>query len=462
MRPSWRSRAITGVALFLEGCTLFLIVGTVTQVTKLDELKMSFWLVIASLCWGYLLSHWILNLALTPVLRGVIGLAVGIPTLLVLVAWNAGETFWPFGLLFPPQPSGIGLFIGSVIFLLIIWWRGVELSREETTLDSVRSAFQIGMVTLLIVALIDAILPGRLVSGFLVLGFFAVGLPGMALARFSADGGEQREMPRQWIWPILACVGGVLALGLLISALGLGGLDDVSRAVFGFVGKVGLEILEPVLMLIGFLAGALVNLGNWLSGIFGGGDIDGLLEAQRRIDQFHNSLRELESESDGNVLFTVLKWVAALLGAMAAGGVIYWLFRNRRYRGGDGEVVETRESLFSLKRAGEDVSGAIGGLFPGWLGRRRRSRTYLSPRDYYHALLDQAGRAGRPKEEWETPREHQRGLSGVLPADPVAHIVDEFQAAHYGAAASNPEQLQRLEQDRIALEEFLREPDNKG
>ena len=462
MRPLWRNRAITGVALFLESCTLYLIIGAVTQVTKLEELGMPFWLVVAALTWGYLLSLWILNLRFTPVLRGVIGLALGVPSLLVLIAWNAGEAFSPFGLLFPSEASGIGQFVGSVIFLLIIWWRGVEVSREEATLDSVRSAFQIGMVTMLLVALIDAIIPGRIVSGFLVLGFFAVGLPGMALARFSAEGGERREMPSQWVWPIAACVGVVLALGLLISGLGLGGLDDVSRVVFSFVGKVGLEILEPVLMLIGLLAGALVGVGNWLAGMFGGGDMEGLLEAQRRINQFHESLREVESESGGNALFTVLQWTAAMLGAAAAAGAVYWLFRNRRHRGSEGEVVETRESLFSLRRAGEDVSGAIGGLFPRWPGSRKRSRIFHSPRDYYHALLEQAGRAGRPKEEWETPREHQRGLSGVLPADPVANIVDEFQAVHYGASDASPEQMQSLEDDRVALEEFLREQDKQG
>lgn len=462
MRPLWRNRAITGVALFLESCTLYLIIATVTQITKLEEMKLPFWLVIVSLGWGYFLSLWVLNLRVTPVLRGVIGLALGVPSLLVLVAWNAGEALWPFGLLFPPESGGIGLFVGSVIFLLIIWWRGVEVSREEATLDFVRSAFQIGMVTMLLVALIDAVTPGRIVSGFLVMGFFAVGLPGMALARFSADGGEQREMPSQWIWPIAVCVAGVIILGLLISGLGLGGLDDVTRAVFGFVGKVGLEILEPVLMLIGLLAGALVNLGNWISGMFGGGDIDGLLDAQRRLDQFHESLREVESESDRNVLLTVLQWLAAVLGTVAAAGVVYWLFRNRRHSSSLGEVVETRESMFSLKRAGEDVSGVIGGLFPGWPGSGRRSRSYHSPRDYYHALLELAGRAGRPKEEWETPREHQRDLSGVLPADPVAHIVDEFQAAHYGASNTSPEQLQRLEDDRVALEEFLRERPNQS
>ena len=265
-------------------------------------------------------------------------------------------------------------------------------------------------------------------------------------------------MPTQWIWPIAACVGGVLALGLLISGLGLGGLDDVTRTVVRTVGAIGYRIIEPVLMLIGLLAGALVSVGNWISGMLGGGDLDGLIEAQRRLDQFHQSLREAERDTGGNVLFTVMKWIAAVLGMVIATGVVYSLFRARRRRGRDTEVVESRESLFSLKRAGDDLGDALGGLFSGLRGAsRRRSRVFRTPRDYYHSLLDLAERAGRRKEEWETPREHQRGLQGVLPADPVARIVDDFQAAHYGAAPVDSGQLERLESDRLALEQFLRQ-----
>ena len=134
---------------------------------------------------------------------------------------------------------------------------------------------------MLAAALIDAAVEGSIVSGFFVVGFFAVGLPGMALARFSAEGGEEREMPRQWIWPILACAGAVLLIGLLVSGLGVGGLDDVTRAVVRTIGQLGYRILEPVLLVIGFMAGALVSVGNWLSSMLGGGDLQGLLEAQR-------------------------------------------------------------------------------------------------------------------------------------------------------------------------------------
>lgn len=458
MALSWRNRAITAVALFLEGCALYLIMAAFAHLVQFEQLRMPLWLVLVAMVWGYALSSWILGWRITPLLRGLSGLAMGVPSLLVLTAWNGGKALLPFSMLVADGMSGVGLFVGSILFLLVIWWRGISMSREEVTLDIVRSSFQVGLVVMLVVSVIDAVATGRIVSGFLVIGFFAVGLAGMAVARFSSDSGEEREMPAQWLWPIAASVGVVLILGLLISGIGLGGLDDVTRAVAGAVGAAGYWMLEPLLMLVGLLAGALVSLGNWFSDLMGGGNLDGLIEAQRRLDEFHESLRETEREPGGSALFTVMKWTAALLGAAAVSWIVYALFRARRRQGRNSEVIETRESLFSLERMGDDLGEALSGLFSGMAGRGRSSRPRpRSPRDYYHSLLDLATRAGRSKETWETPREHQRDLSGILPADPVARIVDEFQDAHYGAAPPDPERLERLESGHRELENFLRE-----
>ncbi len=458
MALSWRNRAITAVALFLEGCALYLVMAVFAHLVKFQQLQMPFWLVLVAVVWGYALSSWILSWRITPLLRGLAGLALGVPSLLVLTGWNGGKALLPFSLLTADGMSGVGLFVGSMLFLLVIWWRGVSMSREEVTLDIVRSSFQVGLVVMLAVSVIDAVTPGRIVSGFLVVGFFAVGLAGMALARFSSESGEEREMPTQWLWPIIGSVGVVLLLGLLISGLGLGGLDDVTRTVASAVGAAGYWMLEPVLMLVGLLAGALVSLGNWFSDLMGGGSLEGLIEAQRRLDEFHESLRETERESGGSTLFTVMKWTAAVLGAAVVSWIVYALFRARRRQGRNTEVVETRESLFSLDRVGDDLGEALGGLFSRMRGRGGSARSRpRSPRDYYHALLDFATRAGRSKETWETPREHQRELSGILPSDPVARIVDEFQDAHYGAAPPDPARLERLESGHRELEEFLRE-----
>ena len=456
----WRARAITGVALFLEGSYLYIILAVFTTLTRFEQLQMPFWLALGALLWGYLLSLWILGLGITPVLRGLLGLTLGVPSLLVLTAWNAGEALLPFSLLTSGDMSGVGLFVGSMIFLLLVWWRGVSLSQEDVTLDVVRSSFQVGVVVLLAASMIDAATEGRIVSGFLVVGFFAVGLMGMAVARFSSETGDEREMPVQWLWPIMTCVAGVLVLGLIISALGVGGLDDVTKVVAGAVAAAGYWLLEPVLMLIGLLAGALVNAGNWFSELMGGGNLDGLIEAQRRIDEFHESLRDAESEPGGNLLFTVLQWTAATVGALVLAWIVYALFRSRRRRGRDDDVVESRESLFTLKHASDDVGEALGGLFGGLRrpGRRRRRRdTPRSPREFYHALLELARQAGRPRDAWETPREHQRELSGVLPADPVGNIVEEFQHSHYGAEPTTEAQMERLQASHTELEDFLEE-----
>ena len=448
------------VTLFLESCALYLLLSTFARLAKFEQLHMPIWLVMMALVWGYLLSLWILGLRLTPVLRGLLGVALGVPSLLVLTAWNAGEALQPFPLLTTGGLAGIGVFVGSILFLLVVWWRGVSLSQEDVTLDVVRSSFQVGLVVLLGVSLIDVATPGSIVSGFLVVGYFAVGLLGMAFARFSSETSEEREMPAQWIWPIIACVSAVLVIGLLISALGLGGLDDVTRVVARTIAAAGYWILEPVLMLIGLVAGALVNVGNWFSNLMGGGNLDGLIEAQRQIDEFHQTLRETEAQPSGNLMFIILQWAATAIGVLALAWAIYALFRSRRRRGRDGEVTESRESLFTMKRAGDDIGDAIGGLLSGLYGggrRRRRRNTPRSPREYYHALLEFAKRAGKPKETWETPREHQRQLAGLLPADPVGQIVDEFQDSHYGASPTTESQMERMQVSHQELEEFLRE-----
>lgn len=456
----WRTCTVIWVTLFLESCALYLVLSMFATLAGFERLHMPIWLVLMALVWGYLLSSWILGLRITPVLRGLLGVALGTPSLLVLTAWNAGEAIQPFQLLISGGLAGIGVFVGSVLFLLIVWWRGVSLSQEDVTLDVVRSSFQVGLVVLLGVSLIDVVTPGSIVNGFLVVGFFAVGLMGMAFARFSSETSEERDMPTQWIWPIFACVLAVLAVGLLVSALGLGGLDDVTRVLARAVAAVGYWVLEPVLMLIGFVAGALVNAGNWFSSLMGGGNLDGLIEAQRRIDEFHQSLREAESEPGSNVTFLVLQWTATAIGVLAVAWAIYALFRSRRRRGHDAEVLESRESLFTIKHAGDDIGDAIGGLLSGLYGgrqRRRRRNAPRSPREYYHALLEFARRSGKPREAWETPREHQRQLSGLLPADPVGEIVDEFQDAHYGANSATEDSMERLRLSHRELEEFLKE-----
>lgn len=113
--------------------------------------------------------------------------------------------------------------------------------------------------------LIDTVTEADLVNGFLVIGYFGVGLVGMALARFSSEAGDSQIMSFEWWMPITVSVGAVLILGLVISGIGLGGLDDVTRALLKLIGNIGFWVIKPLLLGLGYIAGVLVALGNWLS-----------------------------------------------------------------------------------------------------------------------------------------------------------------------------------------------------
>ena len=179
-------------------------------------------------------------------------------------------------------------------FLVALWWRGTSLAHDEVTLDTVRNAFQWALAVVIGAVVIDAIADAEIVSGFLILGFFAVGLFGLSLARFSAESADVQVMSREWFIPIGAAVGAVLLLALLISGLGLGGLDDVTRFILRVVGTVGEWILKPILLGLGYIAAALVSFGNWLTSVMGGGDLSGLREAQEQMRRFHESLEDVE------------------------------------------------------------------------------------------------------------------------------------------------------------------------
>ena len=143
-----------------------------------------------------------------------------------------------------------------------------------------------------------------------------------------------------------------------------------SRAVLGLVGTVGLWLLRPLLLALGHVAALLVQLGNWLSAMFGGGDLTGLELAQSQIREFHESLEQVEDGGPPTFLVSLLKGLAFFVAAGLASWLLFRLFRFRRYLRRQGEVEETRESMFSWTKANNDLSDMLaisGGLIAGAL-----------------------------------------------------------------------------------------------
>jgi hypothetical protein len=461
MTQFWRNSLLIGAALFLETCAFYLVFSIITGIIQLAEARIPFWLTFLALLWAFLLASYVQTVRFSLNLRGTLGLILSVISILILSNLSTGSGLIPFGKILSGDLVTAATEVISLIFLIVLWWRGSSIAHDDVTLDSIRGIFQWGLAVVFAAVVIDAIIPARVINGPIVMGFFGVGLLGMSMARFSSESGDSLGMTRDWFIPIGITVGGVLLLGLIISLIGVGGLDDATRAIFGFIGKIGLWILKPILLGLGYIAAGLVALGNWLVSVFGGGDLSGLEEAQRQIDQFHESLEREEQGQAPALLLMLLKWVAFLVAATLTGWVLYQLFRFRKLLRVTSEVEETRESLFSWQRVNQDLSSLLnewwGNLVRAAGSEGRRVPEPRDPRELYHNFLALSQELGHPRQDGQTPKEHQHELGWTLPPEPVAHIVDGFQVVHYGHHTVDEQQMQRLLQDWAGIRQYLRE-----
>ena len=443
-----RGALITGIALFLEGFALYLGCRLVASVIRLPDAAIPLGIVVLAMGWSFLLSWYVQTIRFSLNLRGVIGLVLSAVSVLVLAGASMGVGWFPIGQVLSGDLRTVAALGLTGIFMLLLWWRGTAIARDDVTLDVVRSAFVRGVVVVIVVVIADALLPVDIVRLPVLLAFFAIGLAGLALSRFAAEGGAGR-VNRGWLAAIVLSVFGVLLLAVVLGALGIGGLDDAARALVRGVAFLGLWTLRPVLLLLGLLAAGLVAIGNWVSSLFGGGDLSGLELARLQIQEFHESLRDVEGDGPPNVILTVIKWLAFLAALSLASWVLFRMFRRRRLVGGNYAEGEMRESIFSWEGAGQDVSDTLAG-WANWASNLRRRRPPpVTPREVYHRMLEVASAVGFPRRRWQTPQEHRRDVRETLPGPPVGRIVAGFERYYYGPRLeeADPDTMSSLLED---------------
>ncbi len=457
MTRFWRNLSLVGVALFLECSLFYAIFSVVTTLVQLPDARVPFWLGLITLAWAYVVSLYLQTIRFSLNLRGVAGLAASLGSLVVLSNIMSGSGWIPLGAIITRDLATAAAVVFGFLFLTVLWWRGAMVAQDDVTLDVIKGTFQWGMAVFFGAVLIDAVSGHDIINGFLVLGYFAVGLAGLSLARFASEAGDSQAMPRDWMIPIGVTVGGVLTLVLLLSLLGLGGLDDVTRWVFATIGKIGLWVLKPILLGLGYIAAGLAALLNWLVSVFGGGDLTALDEAQRQMEEFHESLEDTGREGPPALLVALLKWAAFLVASVVVGWVLFRLFRVRRLFRSRPVVEEIRESLFTWERANQDLASMIGGwwnnLVQSATGSSSKRPPPTNPREVYHSFLDLSGQVGLPKSGEQTPTEHQRQVTPTLPEPPVKNIVEGFQADYYGAQEAGEGGMRGLLRDWDILQQ---------
>ena len=433
-----RGAFVTCVTLFLEAFAIYLIGRLLSNAIRLPEAGIPLGIAMVAIAWSFILSWYVQNIRFSLNLRGIFGLLVSALSLLVLAGVSMGAGWFPIGLVFSGDLNAVASLALAAALLLLLWWRGTATARDDVTLDVIRNAFVRGVIIVLVAAAADPLMPADIIRLPVLILYFAVGLGGLALSRFAIDSGVS-QISRRWLMAIVVSIGAVLLFSLILGAIGVGGLDQLAKAVVRGIGFLGLWTLRPILLLLGLLAAGLVAVGNWISGFFGGGDLSGLELARLQIEEFHESLREVEGDGPPNVILTVIKWLAFLLAVSLVGWVLFRMFRRRRLAGNDYADAETRESTFTLQAAGQDMADTLASWFNWATNLSRRRPPPTNPREVYHRMLDIARAVGFARRSWQTPQEHRQEANQALPDPPVARIVDEFQRYHYGPQPSNPD-----------------------
>ncbi len=433
-----RAAIIVGIALFLEGFAVYLLGRLVSHAIRLPDASVPLALAMLAIGWSFVLSWYIQIIRFSLNLRGLIGLTISAFSVLALAGISMGAGWFPIGQVLTGDlriMAALGL---SVTLVLLLWWRGTAIARDDVTLDVIRNAFVRGVVIVIVSVAANPLVDGDIIGLVMLIVFFSIGLGGLALSRFAIDASIGR-INRGWMLAIVASIGLVMVLALIAGAAGVGGLDDLARALVSGVGFLGLWTIRPALLLLGLIAAGLVAIGNWVSSLFGGGDLSGLELARLQIEEFHESLREVEGEGPPNVILTVIKWAAFLAAVSLAGWILYRMFRRRRLTGNNDAELETRESTFTLQTAGQDVADALAGWLNWASNLYRRRPPPTNPREVYHRMLEAARAVGHARLRWQTPQEHRRQVDQALPERPMVRIVRGFQRYFYGPQPADPD-----------------------
>jgi len=250
-----RAAFVTGITLFLEGFAIYLLGRLVSNAIRLPEAGLPLGIAMVAIGWSFILSWYVQNIRFSLNLRGVIGLIVSALSVLVLAGISMGAGWFPIGLVFSGDLNAVAALFISATLLLLLWWRGTAIARDDVTLDVVRNAFVRGVVIVMAAVAADALLDASIIRLPVLFMFFAIGLGGMALSRFAVDSGVGR-ISRGWLLAIVTSIGAVLLIALILGAAGVGGLDEAARAIVRGIAFLGLWTLRPILLLLGLLAAA--------------------------------------------------------------------------------------------------------------------------------------------------------------------------------------------------------------
>ena len=427
---------LIGIQLFLEGYTYFICYNIISHLIGIHDGSLPFWMTLMTLVWSFLLSFVVQTINFSLNVRGVLGLISGGFSILILASMHHNLNPFQVSELFNEDWINTAQYIVSLIFLTILWWRGGMLARDETTLDSIRNVFQIGILIITFGLLISMFTTWAISSYPYILFFFSAGLAGLSLARFSGQPSDYQISLKSWLIPICSSVAIVILVGLIIAGLGISGIDESLRFLLKLLGGLAEWLLRPLLLGLGFIASGLIIFGTWLSNLFGGGNLDGLEFALGHTQDLYESLDESREDNSNRFLIMCLKITALCSLGIVSGWCLFKVFRFKRHWSNQSQSETSRESFLTTELISNDIKSMLHHVLNKAIPLPNNRRSYIrdpkNAREVYYQFLSLTKELGYPRNPWQSPIEHQTNLADILPIEPVTKIVSEFQDVHYG------------------------------
>ncbi len=361
-----------------------------------------------------------------------------------------------------------GFFISPELMVLLasafLVWRGVVIGRSQMPHDDLVQTFYSGFLTLALLFLFDQLFlvlsPGEALLPTLV--YFTTGLSALALSSFEHSRRLQKEatgiwlaLNRYWLATTAGVIGGLLGIGLIVTAL----VAPESFAYFGAllrpVSDALATYLEPFLLILALIlalmAAPIFWLVEWLRQFMSTGP-----PPTPTPEALATPGPPSTPEAAGNTAVILGNRGLFTLVALGVFIVLIWFALRRFLSQPNAEADETRESIVSF----ELMMGQLKKLFSRRrpAGAARPLPPYLpltGPPDdprlivrrAYQALLAWAQTLRPPRAPGQTPSQYAAVLTLAVPEgeEAIAALTDAYVRVRYSAEAPSLEEAHNVE-----------------
>lgn len=376
-------------------------------------------------------------------------------------------------------------FIVALPAAAYLWWRGISRGRTEAYVADIYRTLVTGTgaFVLLIIAWSASLGTGSLGSMAAVVApdvaaFFFFGLAGLALANL--QGIRRRALPdetvrsfnRRWVPVLVIVVGGIVLLGVGLSALFSPEFMGLLAGLLGSAADLLRQLITYILIPLGYVAAVLVWVGTWLINLIRSAD-----PPRFPSSPFATGEDEMEEIPQGEpipeAILLVLKWVLFAVAVIAVAYLVSRAVSRFRASRTASEADEFSESLWTWGGFRADVAAFLSALWqrlwrrkrpgeeyspvPNWYDREPAQEVRLSIREIYQRLLWQGFRFGVRHRSPETPLEYQRRLEPRVPegTGQLVELTGLYERVRYGELAASEAQVDRANSLWRSLRQLL-------